>query len=116
MKSRHSHPIICRSPFWVTRDEWFELSKKTDICITPAYEINEVASDPQVQAREMIVNFEDERVGPIKYLGLPFKLSRTPGSIRLRTPGYGEHTDEILTDLGYNESRVSELHQKGIVG
>lgn len=98
-----------------TRDEWLEISKTTDICVSPAYELDEVISDPQVQAREMIIEFEDSRVGPIKYIGMPFKLSQTPGSIRLRSPGYGEHTDEILRSLEYSEEEIKSLHAKGVI-
>jgi len=98
-----------------TRNEWFELSKKTDICLTPIYELNEIMDDPQVKAREMFIDFEDSRVGTIKYLGMPFKLSETPGSIRLRAPGYGEHTDEILESLNYTEEDIKHLHQEGVI-
>jgi crotonobetainyl-CoA:carnitine CoA-transferase CaiB-like acyl-CoA transferase len=98
-----------------TRDEWFELSKQTDICISPVYELDEIMTDPQVQAREMIVDFEDDRVGPIKFIGLPFKFSKTPGSIRIRAPGYGEHTDEILRSLDYSEQEIESLHEKGVI-
>jgi crotonobetainyl-CoA:carnitine CoA-transferase CaiB-like acyl-CoA transferase len=98
-----------------TRDEWFELSKQTDICISPVYELDEIAMDPQVQAREMIVDFEDDRVGLTKFIGLPFKLSKTPGSIRSRAPGFGEHTDEILRALDYSEQEITSLHEKGVI-
>jgi crotonobetainyl-CoA:carnitine CoA-transferase CaiB-like acyl-CoA transferase len=98
-----------------TRDKWFELSKQTDICISPVYELDEIITDPQIQAREMIVDFEDDRVGPTKFIGLPFKLSETPGSIRSRAPGYGEHTDEILRALDYSELEIESLHEKGVI-
>ena len=98
-----------------TRDEWLEISKQTDICISPVYELDEIMNDPQVQAREMIVDFEDERVGIIKCIGMPFKFSETPGSIRARAPGYGEHTDEILRSLDYSKKEIESLHKKGVI-
>ena len=98
-----------------TRDEWFELSKSNDICITPVYEINEVMDDPQVKAREMIIDFEDSRVGTIKYLGMPFKLSDTPGTIRMQSPGYGEHTGEILRSLNYSDEQIQDLLKEGVI-
>jgi crotonobetainyl-CoA:carnitine CoA-transferase CaiB-like acyl-CoA transferase len=97
-----------------TRQEWLEISKEADICVTPAYELDEVENDPQVQARKMFVDFEDARVGKVKYLGMPFKLSETPGGIRTRAPGYGEHTDEILQSLGYDEATLNQLKEKGV--
>ncbi len=99
-----------------TREEWFEISKQTDICISPVYELNEIIDDPQVQAREMIVDFKDERFGNIKYIGMPFKLSETPGSIRTRAPGYGEHTDEILRSLNYSKQEIETLRKKAVIG
>jgi len=99
-----------------TREEWFEISKKTDICISPVYELNEIIDDPHVQAREMIVDFKDERFGNIKYIGMPFKLSETPGSIRTRAPGYGEHTDEILRSLNYSKQEIETLRKKAVIG
>jgi crotonobetainyl-CoA:carnitine CoA-transferase CaiB-like acyl-CoA transferase len=98
-----------------TRDEWFEISKQADICVSPVYELDEIMADPQIQAREMIVDFEDDRVGPTKFIGLPFKLSETPGSIRVRAPGYGEHTDDILRTLNYSEQEIESLHEKGVI-
>lgn len=98
-----------------TRDEWFELSKQTDICISPVYELDEIMADPQVQAREMIVDFKDERFGNIKYIGMPFKLSETPGNIRTRAPGYGEHTEEILRSLNYSKQEIETLRKKEVI-
>ncbi|NVM52289.1 MAG: CoA transferase, partial [Candidatus Helarchaeota archaeon] len=98
-----------------TQDEWFELSKTSDICITPVYEVDEIINDPQVKARNMLIDFEDSRVGTIKYLGMPFKLSKTPGSIRFRAPGYGEHTDEILRELRYTKEEIELLHEQGVI-
>jgi len=98
-----------------TREEWFEISKQTDIYISPVYELNEIIDDPQVQAREMIVDFKDERFGNIKYIGMPFKLSETPGSIRTRAPGYGEHTEEILRSLNYSKQEIETLRKKAVI-
>jgi crotonobetainyl-CoA:carnitine CoA-transferase CaiB-like acyl-CoA transferase len=98
-----------------TREEWFELSKERDICISPVYELNEIVKDPQIQAREMFIDFEDDRVGTIKFIGMPFKLSHTPGRIRFRAPGYGEHTDELLRDLNYTEENIMYLHKQGVI-
>jgi len=98
-----------------TREEWFEISKQTDIYISPVYELNEIIDDPQVQAREMIVDFKDERFGNIKYIGMPFKLSETPGSIRTRAPGYGEHTKEILRSLNYSKQEIETLRKKAVI-
>ncbi|HUX98701.1 MAG TPA: CaiB/BaiF CoA-transferase family protein [Candidatus Deferrimicrobium sp.] len=98
-----------------TRDEWFELSKMNDICISPVYELDEITKDPQIQAREMFIDFYDDRVGDIKFIGMPFKLLQTPGRIRFRAPGYGEHTDELLRSLNYTDEEIVQLHKKGVI-
>lgn len=98
-----------------TRGEWLEIAKKSDICVSPAYELDEIIDDPQIQARNMILEFEDSRVGIFKYLGMPFKLSETPGSIRFRAPSYGEHTLEVLRTLGYKEEEIEQLESKGVI-
>jgi len=97
-----------------TRAEWLDLSKKNDICISPAYELDELIDDPQVQAREMLIDFDDDRLGSLKYLGMPFKLSQTPGQIRCRAPSYGEHTDEILRALGYSDEEITNFQEIGV--
>ncbi|MFX1466455.1 MAG: CaiB/BaiF CoA transferase family protein [Promethearchaeota archaeon] len=98
-----------------TREEWFETSKQTDICISPVYELNEIIDDPQVQAREMILDIKDERFGNIKYIGMPFKLSETPGGIRTRAPRYGEHTEELLRSLNYSKQEIKILRKKAVI-
>jgi crotonobetainyl-CoA:carnitine CoA-transferase CaiB-like acyl-CoA transferase len=98
-----------------TRAEWLAISKKNDVCISPAYELDELINDPQVQAREMLIAFDDDRLGTLKYLGMPFKLSQTPGQIRFRAPGYGEHTNEILRTLGYSNEEITHLQQISVI-
>ncbi|WP_287586382.1 CoA transferase [Candidatus Borrarchaeum sp.] len=115
MEKKEISEILKKVILTKTRDEWFELSKQTDICISPVYELDEIMADPQVQAREMIVDFKDERFGNIKYIGMPFKLSETPGNIRTRAPGYGEHTEEILRSLNYSTQEIETLRKKEVI-
>lgn len=78
--------------------------------------LDEVFADPQVAARGMIETVHHTDIGPMKMLGLPVKLSDTPGSVRQPPPGLGEHTRRVLTtDLGLSEARVQELIESGIV-
>lgn len=115
-KSKDSVKTILEQAFLSkTREEWFELSKSNEICITPVYELDEIIHDPQVQAREMFIDFEDSRLGLIKFLGMPFKLAETPGRIRSSAPAYGEHTNEILRALHYSKEEIADLYAKGVV-
>ena len=83
--------------------------------VTPVLEIDEVLADPQVLHRQMVVELEHPNGGIVKQLGIPIKLSKTPGRIRSLAPLPGEHTDEILTGLGYSKDEIDQLEEKGII-
>jgi len=98
-----------------TRDEWFEFFKEKEVCFGPVYYLNETFQDPQVLHRKMMVELDHPRVGKVKQIGLPIKLSDTPGEIKsLGTPnGYG--TEEILRELGYSGEDIEALLKGGAV-
>ncbi len=98
-----------------TGDEWFELLGQTDVCAAKVNSFDDLASDPQLMHRKMIVEIEHPTQGKIKQIGISIKLSETPGEIRSLAPTKGEHTDEIMAGLGYSEQRISELREKGVV-
>ncbi|MGH7819880.1 MAG: CaiB/BaiF CoA transferase family protein [Candidatus Binatia bacterium] len=98
-----------------TRDEWIEELRGVDICFGPVNTIEEMARDPQVAHREMVVTVRGGKRGPLRVLGNPIKLSATPGSIRTPPPSFGEHTEEILGEVGYSASDVGELRAAGVV-
>lgn len=81
----------------------------------PVYTAEETFRDPQVQARQMAVEIEDPRYGPVRQAGIAIKLSETLGSIQRVGPAVGEHTDEVLSALGYGEAERAQLRQKGTV-
>ena len=99
-----------------TRDEWFEYLRQFDICVGPVYSLDEVFNDPQVRAREMVVELEHPTVGKVQQVGVAAKLSETPGSVRSLAPGRGQHTEEVLLDLGYSRQQIRELRTEGAVG
>jgi crotonobetainyl-CoA:carnitine CoA-transferase CaiB-like acyl-CoA transferase len=94
--------------------EWLARLHEIDIACGPVYSQPETFADPQVLHNQMVVDWSDER-GQVRYLGLPVKLSRTPGAIRSTAPDRGEHTDAILAELGYDGPSISELRRKGVV-
>jgi crotonobetainyl-CoA:carnitine CoA-transferase CaiB-like acyl-CoA transferase len=98
-----------------TRDEWFELLTKTDICVGKMNTLDEVGSDPQVLARKMIVELDAPGGQKVKQVGISVKLSETPGSIRTLAPALGQHTDEVLTGLGYTLEQVAKWREEGAV-
>ncbi|HEX2172001.1 MAG TPA: CaiB/BaiF CoA-transferase family protein, partial [Dehalococcoidia bacterium] len=98
-----------------SRDEWFEILKQTDICVGKVYDLDEAALDPHLRARGMIVEVPHEQFGPVPQVGIPMKLSETPGEIRFNAPIPGEHTDEILGRLGFSGDEITQLRQAGSV-
>ena len=99
-----------------TRDEWFELLIKSDVPVGKVYSLDEVFTDPQVIQRQMVVETEHPTVGKVKQAGIAIKLSETPGKIRRLAPILGEHTKEILLELGYEQTQINELQQARIIG
>jgi CoA:oxalate CoA-transferase len=98
-----------------TRDEWFEILTKLDICVGKMNTLDEVPNDPQVLARKMIVELDTPEGGKVKQVGISVKLSDTPGSIRSLAPKLGQHTDEILADLGYEQSQIERWREEGSI-
>ena len=98
-----------------TRDEWFEWLSPKNLFVGKVLSIDEVAADPQVLHRQMVVEVEHPTEGKIKQPGVAIKLSETPGKVRSLAPVLGEHTDEILSNLGYDEGKINEMRQSGVI-
>jgi len=98
-----------------TRDEWFELLIHNDVPAGKVYTPDEVFRDPQVLHRQMVIEVEHPTLGKIKQVGIAPKLSSTPGKVRSLSPLPGEHTDEILQELGYKREEIGNLRQEGVV-
>ena len=101
-----------------TRDEWTAFAGEHDCCLEPVLELDEVLDSELVRAREMVVEIEQPGADrPVRQLGVPVKLSRTPGDPRrLPGPGLGEHTAAVLRDAGYTDEEIGELTEAGAIG
>ena len=99
-----------------TTGAWLDLMDQAGVVAGPIYNIAQVYEDPQVQAREMMVDLEDADLGTLHNIGIPVKLSATPGRIRRRAPGLGEHCAEVLHEFGFSGEEVNGLLEAGIVG
>lgn len=99
------------------REEWLSLMKnERDLVVSPVNSISDLPNDPQVVANEYIVDFDHPTLGPIKVVGVPVKLSKTPGSIRLPAPEFGQHTEEVLIDiLGYSWEEIAHLKDEEVI-
>jgi crotonobetainyl-CoA:carnitine CoA-transferase CaiB-like acyl-CoA transferase len=98
-----------------TRAEWVEVFGDEDTCVSPVLNMSEMAEDPQVLHRQMVVEVDDDKLGRVNTLGIPFKFSLTPGEIRSSAPVLGEHTDDILAMLGCSLAEVERLRAGGAV-
>lgn len=96
--------------------EWQNLLDDAGVPNGPINNMEKVVNDPQVKAREMIVEVEHPTAGKLKMPGIPVKMSDTPGSIRRPSPLLGEHNYEILNELlGYDKEMVDDLIEKKIL-
>ncbi len=98
-----------------TRDEWFDIMKEANVCATPVLALNELANDPQLRHRKMVLDVEHPTAGKAKQLGMAIKLSDTPGQFRSFAPFLGQHTSELMEEIGYSNDQVEGLIKKGIV-
>ena len=98
-----------------SRAEWEAFAQEHDCCLEPVLELDEALSSELVRAREMVVELHQPGVaGPVRQVGVPIKLTRTPGEHdRLAGPTLGEHTEAALLAAGYSEAEVSELLESG---
>ena len=98
-----------------TREEWFDFLTKADVCVGKVYDVPEVFRDPQVKHRQMAVELDHPVAGKVTQAGIAVKLSETPGSIRSFSPSLGQHTEDVLRGIGYNDAKIAELREKHIV-
>jgi crotonobetainyl-CoA:carnitine CoA-transferase CaiB-like acyl-CoA transferase len=81
----------------------------------PINSIADVAADPHALAREMVVELEHPRAGRTRALGLPIKLSRTPGGVSRPAPTFGQHTREVLGEFGFSAAEIDDLYAANAV-
>jgi crotonobetainyl-CoA:carnitine CoA-transferase CaiB-like acyl-CoA transferase len=95
--------------------EWTDLLSAAGVPAGPVNTVPAALEQPQVAAREMVVEIEHPVAGTLKMLGSPLKLSAQPPSIRRPPPVLGEHTDEILAEAGYTGAQIAELREAAVV-
>ena len=94
---------------------WLERLREADIPSSPIYLLGEALADPQVLARDFIVELEHPVAGLVRSLGFPPHLRDGAISYRLAPPTLGQHTDQILAELGYTVNDILRLHEREVV-
>lgn len=97
------------------QEQWIELFKKKDVCCVAVYDLGQVSRDPQVLARKMVIDAFHPKEGQLKEVGIPIKFSETPGEIKRESPDVGEHTEEILSEMGFDSEQIRAWREVGIV-
>jgi crotonobetainyl-CoA:carnitine CoA-transferase CaiB-like acyl-CoA transferase len=95
-----------------TREEWFKIFKKEGIIYTPIQSPREVVDDPQALANDYVTWFDHPVLGRTKMVGFPWDFNRTPASVRREAPEFGQHTEEILLELGYTWDDTTKLRDE----
>ena len=98
-----------------TRDEWVALLKGVDVCVAPVQSLAEAAADVHNRYRGMVVEVEHPALGKVLQVGVATKLSDTPGRVRHTAPRPGQHTDEVLSQLGVSAPEITALRQAGAI-
>jgi crotonobetainyl-CoA:carnitine CoA-transferase CaiB-like acyl-CoA transferase len=109
-------PLLAERLRTRTRAEWIDALLAAGVPCGAVRDVGEVVEDPQLLARGMIEHVDHAAIGAWPVLGIPIKLSETPGAVRSAPPTLGQHTAKVLEqDLGFSRSEVAALRAKGVV-
>jgi crotonobetainyl-CoA:carnitine CoA-transferase CaiB-like acyl-CoA transferase len=108
-------PLLAARLLERPRAQWLEALTAAGVPCGSVRDVGEVLGDPQLAARDMIAHLEHAAAGAIRTLGVPIKLSDTPGAVRTPPPQLGEHTDAVLRDLGFAVEEIARLRATGTV-
>jgi len=89
--------------------DWLARFEAAGLPAGPVQSILEMQADPQTLARQMVVETEHAKLGPVKTLGLPVKFSETPGEVATGAPVYGEHSRAVLAEHGFSDAEIAAL-------
>ena len=110
------YPLMTEWTMEHTREEVFELAQAGRVPLAPAYTSEEIASHPQLQARNYFVEIDHPEIGRVRYPGAPYMLSETPWRIERRAPLLGEHNEKIYCGrLGYTNQDLIKLTEAGAI-
>lgn len=103
--------VLARAPVEV----WVQRLEAHGLPCEPVRTLDQMVIDPQVQARDMVVQVDHPTAGRLDMVGVPFKLSKTPAGVWDPPPAMGQHTDQVLRELGYTERDIDALRGEGVI-
>jgi formyl-CoA transferase len=95
--------------------QWVEKLNAAGVPCGPIYSVDQVFADPQVQHLHAAAEVEHPKLGRFKVVNQAVKLSRTPSSMAAATPEIGQHTDEILREIGYSDGDIRGLRERRVI-
>jgi len=104
-------PVLGTRP----RERWIAALTEAGVPCGAVREVPDVLSDPQVRARRMIEAVEHATLGQLSVLGVPIKLSDTPGDVRTAPPTLGQHTAQVLRELDFSTATIEQFRQRGVI-
>ncbi|MFK8084240.1 MAG: CaiB/BaiF CoA transferase family protein [Granulosicoccus sp.] len=120
-KDRLAHRVVlveALEAVFITRSTnvWVQMLNDAGIPAGPILNVQQMHSDPQAIAREMVTDVEHPLAGQMQTLGAPVKFHGTPGGVKRAAPLLGQHSEEVLMEVGYDEAEVRHLIDAGVVG
>jgi crotonobetainyl-CoA:carnitine CoA-transferase CaiB-like acyl-CoA transferase len=108
-------PLIAEEIRKIPTETFLEKARAEGAPFAPVNDVEDFLADPHVAHRGSVVQLEDPRFGPVRYLAPPIRFERTPASIRRHAPRLGEHTDEVLEELGVQAEKIRWLRDRGTI-
>jgi CoA:oxalate CoA-transferase len=118
VRRQHRHevePLLDEAFSKKTRAEWAQIFREAKMRCDPCLTYEEFCSHPQVEANDIIYSTNHPVRGPIKMVGIPVKMTKTPGGPKGPAPLLGQNTEEILSNLGYSAEAIAAMEKEGII-
>ena len=98
-----------------TVDHWVTALNDAGVPAGPVYNVPQLVEDVQVKHLEVVATVAAKDQPDRRYINQPMTLSRTPAKVATQAPGWGEHTDEVLSEIGYGPDQIAGFHERGVV-